>query len=178
MAPFSPGIVWHTSQSTRSSRRFWPPWPGGAAQALQALTARIMVGLPGAPSPPTSDPRGQAIPLTCGVNICCLLSADPTAIPEPEDLGDGLQEPWDGPVSFEPGMLLPQKVQEGQAGRKNPGAQVPSPLLGWCHFRKTLCPESAGSLLWLCISLPRHQGGKSHRILHYYLLAKPTHRFP
>ncbi|XP_034518694.1 multimerin-2 [Ailuropoda melanoleuca] len=28
---------------------------------------------------------------------------DPTAIPEHEDLGDGLQEPWDGPVGFEPG---------------------------------------------------------------------------
>ncbi|XP_059025681.1 multimerin-2 isoform X3 [Mustela lutreola] len=45
---------------------------------------------------------------------------DPTAISEPEDLGDGLQEPWDGPVGFEPGMLLPRKVQEGQADRKNP----------------------------------------------------------
>ncbi|XP_040341548.1 multimerin-2 [Herpailurus yagouaroundi] len=30
---------------------------------------------------------------------------DPTAILEPEDPGDGLQESWDGPVSFEPGHL-------------------------------------------------------------------------
>ncbi|XP_059982699.1 multimerin-2 isoform X1 [Lagenorhynchus albirostris] len=28
---------------------------------------------------------------------------DPRAIPEPEDPGDSLQEPWDGPVDFEPG---------------------------------------------------------------------------
>lgn len=28
---------------------------------------------------------------------------DPTAIPEPEDPGDGLQEAWDGPVDFESG---------------------------------------------------------------------------
>ncbi|XP_072612521.1 multimerin-2 isoform X1 [Vulpes vulpes] len=28
---------------------------------------------------------------------------DPTATPEPEDPGDGLQEPWDGPVALEPG---------------------------------------------------------------------------
>ncbi|XP_057590256.1 multimerin-2 isoform X2 [Hippopotamus amphibius kiboko] len=28
---------------------------------------------------------------------------DPMAIPEPEDPGDSLQEPWDGPVDFEPG---------------------------------------------------------------------------
>uniref|UniRef100_A0A673SV54 EMI domain-containing protein n=1 Tax=Suricata suricatta TaxID=37032 RepID=A0A673SV54_SURSU len=28
---------------------------------------------------------------------------DPTAILEPEDPGDGLQEPWDGPAGFEPG---------------------------------------------------------------------------
>ncbi|XP_025773611.1 multimerin-2 [Puma concolor] len=30
---------------------------------------------------------------------------DPTAILEPEDPGDGLQESWDGPVGFEPGHL-------------------------------------------------------------------------
>uniref|UniRef100_A0A8C3YK08 Multimerin 2 n=1 Tax=Catagonus wagneri TaxID=51154 RepID=A0A8C3YK08_9CETA len=35
---------------------------------------------------------------------------DPTVIPEPEDLGDSLQEPWDGPVGFEPGMLLSWRI--------------------------------------------------------------------
>ncbi|XP_042764837.1 multimerin-2 [Panthera leo] len=30
---------------------------------------------------------------------------DPTAVLEPEDPGDGLQESWDGPVGFEPGHL-------------------------------------------------------------------------
>ncbi|XP_006748430.1 multimerin-2 [Leptonychotes weddellii] len=41
---------------------------------------------------------------------------DPTAIPEPEDLGDGLQEPWDGPVGFEPGhpAAAPSNIMERQ----------------------------------------------------------------
>ncbi|XP_035935185.2 multimerin-2 isoform X3 [Halichoerus grypus] len=41
---------------------------------------------------------------------------DPTAIPEPEDLGDGLQEPWDGPVGFEPGhpAAEPSNIMERQ----------------------------------------------------------------
>lgn len=47
------------------------------------------------------------------------------ATPEPEDPGDSLQEPWDGPVDFESGMLLSWKVQEGQVERTH----VPKPAV-------------------------------------------------
>lgn len=85
-------------------------------------------------------------------------------IPEPADLGDDLQEPWGGEVGFEPGMLLLWKGQEGQAGRKNPCAQALSPLIGWCHFRKTAPRISRGPSVVLHHPTP-HQGGQVHRAL-------------
>uniref|UniRef100_A0AC11DM84 Multimerin 2 n=1 Tax=Ovis aries TaxID=9940 RepID=A0AC11DM84_SHEEP len=42
---------------------------------------------------------------------------DPTAIPEPEDPGDGLQEAWDGPVDFESGHPAAEIQQERQERR-------------------------------------------------------------
>uniref|UniRef100_A0A8C0LXN7 Multimerin 2 n=1 Tax=Canis lupus familiaris TaxID=9615 RepID=A0A8C0LXN7_CANLF len=43
---------------------------------------------------------------------------DPTATPEPEDPGDGLQEPWDGPVALEPGQRAAELSHVlGQQGR-------------------------------------------------------------
>lgn len=92
-------------------------------------------------------------------------------IPEPEDPGGSLQEPWDRPVSFEPGMLLSWRAQQGQMGRKNPCVQALSPLIGQCRFRKTLPPRSARVPLWPCVILPTHQAALS------YLPAGQAHTF-
>lgn len=53
-----------------------------------------------------------------------LSSADSMAIPEPADPSDSHQEPGDGPVSFEPGVLLSGRGR--QTGRQAAGAHVAS----------------------------------------------------
>lgn len=73
------------------------------------------------------------------------------AIPEPADPSDSHQEPGDGPVSFEPGVLLSGRGRQTgrQAGCWGPRSQLAlSPVIQQCHFRETLPPESARTPLW------------------------------
>uniref|UniRef100_A0A8C9DBW1 Multimerin-2 n=1 Tax=Panthera leo TaxID=9689 RepID=A0A8C9DBW1_PANLE len=87
---------------------------------------------------------------------------DPTAVLEPEDPGDGLQESWDGPVGFEPGMLnslfTTEGREEGGAGR--PRSQR-SPL--W-SLPGEGCLVLAG-LVYKCVSVAVLPGRSLEQVL-------------
>lgn len=100
----SSGTEWLRSQCTASNRRCWSLWPGDAAQVSRVQTARTMVRLP------------QVLLSSLSQKSCCssdfwtqytmILSADPTANPEPTEPSGELPGTWDQLDGFELGMLL------------------------------------------------------------------------